>query len=94
MAKKDWYKLTFEIDSNLAEILIWKFNNIGIFSYAFEYLLKTAYKKKVNIWLPIADWDEIARYDLEFIISELLNINDFAKSFFVWSVIGYMRPLK
>ncbi len=87
MAKKDWYKLTFEIDSNSEEILIWKFNNIGIFSYAFEYLLKTAYKKKVNIWLPIADWDEIARNDLEFIISELLNINDFAKSFFDWSVI-------
>ena len=87
MAKKDWYKLTFEIDSNSEEILIWKFNNIGIFSYAFEYLLKTVYKKKVNIWLPIADWDEIARNDLEFIISELLNINDFAKSFFDWSVI-------
>ena len=87
MAKKDWYKLTFEIDSNSEEILIWKFNNIGIFSYAFEYLLKTADKKKVNIWLPIADWDEIARNDLEFIISELLNINDFAKSFFDWSVI-------
>ena len=87
MAKKDWYKLTFEIDSNSEEILIWKFNNIGIFSYAFEYLLKTAYKKKVNIWLPIADWDEIARNDLEFIISELLNINDFAKNFFDWSVI-------
>ena len=49
--------------------------------------MKTAYKKKVNIWLPIADWDEIARNDLEFIISELLNINDFAKSFFDWSVI-------
>ena len=87
MAKKDWYKLTFEIDSNSEEILIWKFNNIGIFSYAFEYLSNTAYKKKVNIWLPIADWDEIARNDLEFIISELLNINDFAKSFFDWSVI-------
>ena len=87
MAKKDWYKLTFEIDSNSEDILIWKFNDIGIFSYSFEYLLKTAYKKKVNIWLPIADWDEIARNDLEFIISELLNINDFAKSFFDWSVI-------
>ena len=77
MSKKDWYKLTFEIDSNSEEILIWKFNDIGIFSYSFEYLLKTADKKNVNIWLPIADWDEIARNDLEFIISEFLNINDF-----------------
>ena len=87
MAKKDWYKLTFEIDSNSEEILIWKFNDIGIFSYSFEYLLKTEDKKKVNLWLPLLAWDEISRNNLEFIISELLNINDFAKSFFEWSVI-------
>jgi len=87
MAKKDWYKLTFQIDSNSEEILIWKFNDMGILSYSFEYLLTTADKKKVNIWLPIADWDELSRNNLEFIISELLNINDFHKIFFDWSVI-------
>jgi len=87
MAKKDWYKLTFQIDSNSEEILIWKLNDMGILSYSFEYLLTTADKKKVNIWLPIADWDEILRNNLEFIISELLNINDFHKIFFDWSVI-------
>ncbi len=87
MAKKDWYKLTFEIDSNSEEILIWKLNDIGIVSYSFEYLLKTADTKKVNIWLPIVDWDEISRNNLEFIISELLNINDFHNKFFDWSII-------
>ena len=87
MAKKDWYKLTFEIDSNSEEILIWKFNDIGIFSYSFEYLLKTEHKKKVNLWLPLLAWDEISRNNLEFIISELLNINHFANKFFDWSVI-------
>ena len=87
MEKKDWYKLTFQIDSNSEEILIWKFNDMGILSYSFEYLLTTADKKKVNIWLPIADWDELSRNNLEFIISELLNINDFHKNFFDWSVI-------
>jgi len=87
MAKKDWYKLTFEIDSNSEEILIWKFNDIGIFSYSFEYLLKTEDKKKVNLWLPLLAWDEISRNNLEFIISELLNINHFANKFFDWSVI-------
>ena len=87
MEKKDWYKLTFQIDSNSEEILIWKLNDMGILSYSFEYLLTTADKKKVNIWLPIADWDELSRNNLEFIISELLNINDFHKIFFDWSVI-------
>jgi len=87
MVKKDWYKLTFEIDSNSEESLIWKFNDIGIFSYSFEYLLKTADKKIVNLWLPIADWDECSRNNLEFIISDLLNKNQFANKFFDWSVI-------
>ncbi len=45
MVKKDWYKLTFQIDSNSEEILIWKFNDMGILSYSFEYLLTTADKK-------------------------------------------------
>ena len=40
MVIKDWYKLTFQIDSDLEEIIIWKLNDLGIFSYAFEILLK------------------------------------------------------
>ena len=46
MAIKDWYKLTFHIESDLEEIIIWKLNELGIFSFSFEYLLKTKNKKK------------------------------------------------
>ena len=36
MKKNNWYKLTFEIETNLEEIIIWKLNDLGIFSFAFS----------------------------------------------------------
>ena len=76
MAIKDWYKLTFQIESDLEEIIIWKLNELGIFSFSFEYLIKNENKKEVNIWLPIDEWDENSKIDLEKMIRKLLNIND------------------
>jgi len=48
METKDWYKLTFLIDSDSEEIVIWKLNELGIFSFSFEYLIKNANKKEVS----------------------------------------------
>jgi len=87
MAIKDWYKLTFLIESDLEEIIIWKFNELGIFSFSFEYLIKTENKKEVNIWLPIDDWGETSRSGLEKIICKLININTPKNQFFDWSII-------
>jgi len=49
MVIKDWYKLTFLIESDSEEIIIWKLNELGIFSFSFEYLIKNENKKEVNI---------------------------------------------
>jgi len=87
MGTKDWYKLTFLIESDSEEIIIWKFNELGIFSYSFEYLIKNENKKEVNIWLPVDDWGESSRCDFEKIISKLLNINPPKNQFFDWSII-------
>ena len=87
MANKNWYKLTFQIESDSEEIIIWKLNELGIFSFSFEYLIKTDNKKEVNIWLPIEEWDESSKSDFEQIISKLLNINDSKNQFFDWSII-------
>jgi len=87
MAIKDWYKLTFEIESDSEDIIIWKLNELGIFSFSFEYLIKNENKKEVNIWLPIDDWSESSRSGFEKIISKLLNINVPNNQFFEWSTI-------
>jgi len=87
MKNKDLYKLTFQIESDSEEIIIWKLNELGIFSFSFEYLIKNKNKKEVNIWLPIDDWDESSRSGFEKIISKLLNINPPNNKFFEWSII-------
>ncbi len=87
METKDWYKLTFLIESDSEEIIIWKLNELGIFSFSFEYLIKNENKKEVNIWLPVYDWGDSSRSDFEKIISKLLNINAAKKQFFDWSII-------
>ncbi len=87
METKDWYKLTFLIDSDSEEIIIWKLNELGIFSFSFEYLIKNENKKDVSIWLPVDDWDESSRRGFEKIICKLLNIYDPKNQFFDWSII-------
>ena len=87
MANKDWYKITFNIESDLEDIIIWKLNELGIFSFSFEYLKITENKKEVNIWIPIDKWDKNSRNDFEKIISKHLNIDDSKNQFFNWSII-------
>ena len=87
MAIKDWYKLTFQIESDSEEIIIWKLNELGIFSFSFEYLIKNENKKETNIWLPVYDLGESSRCGFEKIIIKLLNINDSKHQFFDWSII-------
>jgi len=87
MAIKDWYKLTFLIESDSEEIIIWKLNELGIFSFSFEYLIKNENKKKVNIWLPINEWGKSSKSSFEKIIRKLLNVNDLKNQFFHWRII-------
>ncbi len=87
MEIKDWFKLTFQIESDSEEIIIWQLNELGIISFSFEYFIKNENKKEVNVWLPVDDWGESSRYDFEKIISKLLNINAPKNQFFDWSII-------
>ena len=87
MATKDWYKLTFQIESDLEDIIFWKLNELGIFSFSFEYSVTTKNTKEVNIWLPISKWENLARRNFEKIICKLLNINYSKNEYFEWNVI-------
>ena len=87
MAIKDWYKLTFHIESDLEEIIIWKLNDLGIFSYAFEILLNKKNKKKVMIWLPSSNWSKSSIKKFEIKIKKVLDKNNCKTNFFEWNVI-------
>ena len=87
MEINNWYKLTFKIEANLEEIIIWKLNDLGIFSYAFEILLKNKNKKKVIIWLPTLNWGGDLRVKLEDNIKEVLDKNNFQTNYFEWKII-------
>jgi len=82
-----WYKLTFYIEADLEEIIIWKLNDLGIFSYAFEIILNKKNTKKVIIWLPNLNWPESLRIKLERNIKELLHKNNYETNCFDWNVI-------
>ena len=81
------YKLTFEIEANLEEIIIWKLNDLGIFSYAFEIFLNSKNKKKTIIWLPTLTWPKSLRIKLERDIKELLEESNYQTNCFEWNVI-------
>ena len=87
MEINNWYKLTFDIEANLEEIIIWKLNDLGIFSYAFEIFLNNRNKKKTIIWLPTLNWPESLRIKLEKNIKEVVDQKNYQTNFFNWNVI-------
>ncbi len=87
MEIKNWFELTFEIETNLEEIIIWKLNDLGISSYAFEILLNNKNNKKVIIWLPNLNWSESLRINLVRNIKEVLDKNNYQTNCFEWNLI-------
>ena len=88
MEIKNWFELTFEIETNLEEIIIWKLNDLGISSYAFEILLNNKNNKKVIIWLPNLNWSESLRIKLVRNIKEVLDKNNYQTNCFEWNLIA------
>ena len=87
MEIKNWFELTFEIETNLEEIIIWKLNDLGISSYALEILLNNKNNKKVIIWLPNLNWSESLRIKLVRNIKEVLDKNNYQTNCFEWNLI-------
>ncbi|MDC3137665.1 50S ribosomal protein L11 methyltransferase [Prochlorococcus sp. AH-716-I19] len=87
MEIKNWFELTFEIETNLEEIIIWKLIDLGISSYAFEILLNNKNNKKVIIWLPNLNWSESLRIKLVRNIKEVLDKNNYQTNCFEWNLI-------
>ncbi len=87
MEKNNWYLLTFIIKMDLEEIIIWKFHQLGITSYAFESLLNIRDKTKVVIWLPCINWSNNSRIKLQNSLQDVLEKNDQKYYSFTWNIL-------
>ena len=87
MENKNWYELKFKIHISLEEIIVWKLNDLGIFSFAFQSSVNCETAKEVLIWLPLSNWNKKERIKLENKIGKLLNKNDHIYCGFKWNII-------
>ena len=51
MGLRRWTKLTFTIERDLEDLIIWKLTELRIFSYAFKFLKNEPNSLNVEIWL-------------------------------------------
>ena len=87
MPKNYWWNLTFEIERNFEEIIIWKLTELEVSSYAFNYLKDKENLSQVNIWLPNYKLDKTNRKTFEENFINLFKENGYDKSNFIWDLI-------
>ena len=80
MKNKGWWRFSLEITKNIEDLIIWKLNQLAIFSYAFDYSVKDKNIAKLLVWLPAVAWKRNKREKLEeklkcLLIDNSLNIN-------------------
>ena len=84
---KGWWRFFIEINKNIEDLIIWKLNQLEIFSYAFDYSNKDKNISKLNIWLPAFYWQTDKREKLEETLKYLLNQNCQNINSFCWDLI-------
>ena len=62
---KGWWRFFIEINKNMEDILIWKLNQLEIYSYAFDCSNKDKNLSKLLIWLPAFYWKKIKEKNLK-----------------------------
>jgi len=75
MTNKGWWRFFIEINKNVEDLLIWKLNQLEIFSYAFDCSNKDKKRSKLLIWLPAFYWGKDKREKLEETLKYLLSEN-------------------
>ena len=87
MGVRKWLKLTFLIDKNFEDLIIWKLSELRIFSYAFTLLENESSSLKVEIWLLESICNDQFKFRLEKIFENLLKNNNYSKSNFHWEAL-------
>ena len=75
MSNKGWWRFSIEINKNIEDVIIWKLNQLGIISYAFEYSNEDKSISNLLIWLPKFYWKKNKREKLEEKLKYLLSEN-------------------
>ncbi len=87
MKDKGWWRFFIEINKNIEDLIIWKLNQLEIFSYAFDCSNKDTNTINLVIWLPEFYWKEKKREQLEEILKNLLSENDQNINLFGWDFV-------
>jgi len=87
MTNKGWWRFFIEINKNMEDILIWKLNQLEIYSYAFDCSNKDKNLSKLLIWLPAFYWKKNNREKLEETLKYLLRVNGQNINLFGWDLI-------
>ncbi len=72
---KGWWRLLMELNQNQEDLLIWKLNQLDIFSYAFDYTKRNKNKIILLVWLPELNWTKTERDKLENKLKKTLRDN-------------------
>ena len=87
MAKKGWWRFSLEINKNIEDLIIWKLNQLEIYSYAFDYSNKDKSISKLLIWLHAVYWKKNEREKLEENLKDLLSENGLTINLIDWKFI-------
>ena len=87
MGVRKWLKLTFLIDKNFEDLIIWKLSELRIFSYAFNFLENEPSSLRVEIWLLESICNDQFKFRLEKIFENLLKDNHYSQSNFYWEAL-------
>ena len=88
MYKKNWWRLSFDVNYNFEDTLIWKLLDIGISSYSFHYSENNNHYGELVVWLPKSNWDKAKIKNLEEIFFELFKINNYKFNSFSYESVN------
>ena len=87
MIIKVWWKLSFELEKELEDLIIWKLHELKIFSFAFNSKIAEKEKFLLEIWLPKENWNKEKRILLEVKLSDFLKEKYLSHVSFYWDLI-------
>ena len=87
MSNRGWWRFSVEINKNIEDLIIWKLNQLEIFSYAFDYSNNDKNINRLLIWLPAFYWNKNKREKFEETLKYFLSENGQNIKLFFWSFI-------